>query len=47
MIHFSSHENNMPKIPHYNPFLNFEICGRGICEMIVYKHSETIEFVKN
>ena len=24
-----------------------EICARVICEKIVYKHSETIEYVKN
>ena len=27
--------------------LLFEICAREICEKIVYKHSETIEYVKN
>ena len=26
--------------------LLFEICTRAICEMFVYKHSETIEYVK-
>ena len=26
--------------------LIFEICARGICEEFVYKHSETIEYVK-
>ena len=25
----------------------FEICAREICEKFVYKHSETIEYVKN
>ena len=24
-----------------------EICAREICEKFVYKHSETIEYVKN
>ena len=24
-----------------------EICARGICEKFVYKHSETVEYVKN
>ena len=24
-----------------------ESCTRKVCEMIVYKHSETIEYVKN
>ena len=24
-----------------------EICAREICKMFVYKHSETIEYVKN
>ena len=28
-------------------FLLFEICAREICEEFVYKHSETIEYVKN
>ena len=27
--------------------LHFEICARQICETFVYKHSETIEYVKN
>ena len=27
--------------------LRFEICAREIDEMFVYKHSETIEYVKN
>ena len=27
--------------------LPFEICAREICEKFVYKHSETIEYVKN
>ena len=28
-------------------FLIFEIFTREICEKFVYKHSETIEYVKN
>ena len=28
-------------------FLLFKICVPKICEKIVYKHSETIEYVKN
>ena len=27
--------------------LLFEICAREICEKFVYKHAETIEYVKN
>ena len=27
--------------------LLFEICAREICEKIIYKHSETIEYIKN
>ena len=27
--------------------LFFEICAREICEKFIYKHSETIEYVKN
>ena len=30
-----------------NCLLLFEICTREICEKFVYKHSETIEYVKN
>ena len=30
-----------------NNMLLFEICAREICEKFVYKHSETIEHVKN
>ena len=37
---------NMPKILYYNLLL-LEICAREICEMFVYKHSESIEYVKN
>ena len=38
----------MPKISHCNTFfLLFAICESEFCEMFVYKHSETIEFVKN
>ena len=29
------------------PFYFFETCTREICENFVYKHSETIEYVKN
>ena len=25
----------------------FEICAREMCEKFVYKHSETIEYIKN
>ena len=28
-------------------FLLSEICARELCEEFVYKHSETIEYVKN
>ena len=27
--------------------LRFEICAHEICEKFVYKHSETIEYIKN
>ena len=30
-----------------NHLLLFEICACKICKMFVYKHSETIEYVKN
>ena len=35
----------MLKILYYN-ILIFEICTGEICEMFVYKHSETIKYVK-
>ena len=27
--------------------LIFEICARELCEKFIYKHSETIEYIKN
>ena len=36
----------MPKVIHCN-LLFFEICGLEINEMLVYKHTETIEYVQN
>ena len=45
---FSSYmKMSMLKILHLNNLLLFEICAREICEKFVYKHSETIEYVKN
>ena len=35
----------MSKISHYNSLL-FEIYVPEICEMFVYKHTETIEYVE-
>ena len=37
----------MLKISHEKNLLLFEICAREICKKFVYKHSETIEYVKN
>ena len=37
----------MPKISQKQNILIFEICAREIFEIFVYKHSETIEYVKN
>ena len=34
-------------VTHWNTFFLFEVCAREICEKIVYKHSETIEYVQN
>ena len=31
----------------FKHLLLFEIYARGICENFVYKHSETMEYVKN
>ena len=45
-ISLSSYENNMLKISHKDTLL-FEICARERCEKLVYKHSETTEYVKN
>ena len=43
----SSYENKY--VEHFTLYslLLFEMCAREICEMFVYKHSETIEYVKN
>ena len=35
----------MPKVPHYNS-IHFELCTPEIYEMFIYKHTETIEYVK-
>ena len=35
----------MPKVSHYNSLL-FEIYAPEIYEMVVYKHTETIEYLK-
>ena len=33
---------------HIKQLLRFEICASEICEMFfIYKHSETVEFIKN
>ena len=37
----------MLKIFRLKYILLFEICAREICEKFVYKHSETIAYVKN
>ena len=42
-----SYESNTMKISHLKQILLFEICAGEICEKFVYKHSETIEYVKN
>ena len=31
----------------FKHILRFKICAREIGEMLVYKHSETLEYVKN
>ena len=41
----SSYENNVEDFL-LKHLLLFEICAREICERFVYKHSETIEYVK-
>ena len=57
-ISSSSYENNMLKISHLllfqifpreicEPLLLFGICASNICEKFVYKHSKTIEYIKN
>ena len=42
----SSHKNNMPKISDYIYHLLFELCATKIYETFVYKHTETVEYVK-
>ena len=46
-ISSSSYENNNVEDFILKNLLRFEICAREICEKSVYKHSETIEHVKN
>ena len=46
-ISSSSYENNNVKDFTFKHLLLFEICAREICEKFVYKHSETIKYVKN
>ena len=37
----------MPKVSHFNSiYLLLELCALEIYEMFVYKHTETIEYVK-
>ena len=47
LISSSSHEHKYAEDFALQHLLHFEICARKICEMFVYKHSETIEYVKN
>ena len=41
-----SHKDNMPKVSHYNT-VYLKIYAPVLYEMFVYKHTETIEYVKN
>ena len=43
----SSYENSYVEDSTIKQLLPFEICAREICKNFVYKHSETIEYVKN
>ena len=43
---FVLHENNVEDFT-LKHLLLFEICACEVCEKCVYKHSETIEYVKN
>ena len=45
-ISLSLHKNNVPKVLHRNSIYFFEIYAPEIYEMYVYKHTETIEYVK-
>ena len=36
----------MPKVSHYKTVLIFEIYAPKIYEMFIYKHTETIEYIK-
>ena len=41
-----SYKNNIPKVLQCN-LLGFEICALDINEVLVYKHTETIEYVQS
>ena len=43
---YFSYENNVENFT-LKHLLLFEKCAREICEKFVYKHSKTIEYVKN
>ena len=45
LISSSSHKNNMPKVSHYQTFTFWDIRTQDIW-MFVYKHTETIKYVK-
>ena len=45
-ISSSSDKNIVPEVSHCNTVFFFEIYAPGIYEMFVYKHTETIEYVK-
>ena len=45
-ISSSSYENNIEDFT-IKHLLLFKKCAREICEKLVYKHSETMEYVKN
>ena len=42
-----SYKNNTPENFAFSFLRNIELYARKVCEMFVYKHTETIEFVKN
>ena len=46
-ISSSSYESNMLKDFTLKHVLIFDICAHEVCEKFIYKHSETIEYVKN
>ena len=46
-VHFKKHEKNLSTLLKVTRLSLFEICVLQICEMFVYKHTETIEYLRS